>query len=128
MDCHRTWEALALGCIPIVRSSGMNALFDELPVLIVNKWSEVTRELLDNTIEKFKERTFNYDKLKLQYWVDKINSYKKENFIVGTRNKQSFLYEWLFYFITIPSLILIAFIFIKKSTYLSFTNIKKYLY
>jgi hypothetical protein len=21
-DCHRTWEALILGCIPIVKSSG----------------------------------------------------------------------------------------------------------
>lgn len=76
LDCHRTWEALILGCIPIVYSSGIDELFDDLPVLIVNDWNDITQELLDNTIEKYKNVTFNYDKLLLKYWTDKINSYK----------------------------------------------------
>lgn len=74
-DCHRTWEALILGCIPIIKTSGLDPLFDELPVLIVSKWSDLTQELLDKTVETFKHRTFNLNKLKLQYWVTKINSY-----------------------------------------------------
>ena len=44
-DCHRTWEALCLGCIPIVKSSGLDPLYADLPVLIVKNWSDVTREL-----------------------------------------------------------------------------------
>jgi hypothetical protein len=77
LDCHRTWEALVLGCIPIIRSSGMDSLFDGLPVLFVSSWSDVTQELLDTIIEKFKNMDFEYEKLELNYWTHKINSYKK---------------------------------------------------
>jgi len=69
MDCHRTWEALCLGAIPIVKAPNFQKMFEDLPVLIVNEWSEITRELLDKTIEEFKTREFKYEKLTLQYWV-----------------------------------------------------------
>ena len=72
MDCHRTWEALCLGCIPILKAPGFKQMFENLPVLIVYNWSDVNQELLDKTIEEFKTRTFNYEKLSLKYWVDKI--------------------------------------------------------
>jgi len=74
LDCHRTWEALCLGCIPIVKKSGISDLFDELPVLIIDDWKNITNELLIETINKFKDITFNYDKLLLKYWIDKINN------------------------------------------------------
>jgi len=67
LDCHRTWEALCLGCIPIVKTSGLNSLFDDLPVWIVNEWSEVTQENMVKKIEEFK-KPFNYEKLTLAYW------------------------------------------------------------
>jgi hypothetical protein len=51
-------------------------MFEDLPVLIVRDWREVSRELLDKTINDFKNRNFNYEKLKLDFWVNKINSYK----------------------------------------------------
>ena len=77
LDCHRTWEAFALGCIPIVKISIMDtSLFDELPILIVKEWSNINEQLLKDTINSFKNRTFNMDKLKLQYWKDKILSFK----------------------------------------------------
>jgi hypothetical protein len=72
MDCHRTWEALCLGCIPILCAPNFKKLFEELPVLIVNDWTEINEELLNNTVEEFKNRIFNYDKLRLIYWVNKI--------------------------------------------------------
>ena len=68
LDCHRTWEALALGCIPIVRSSGMDPLFDDLPVWIVNDWTEVTLEAMKQKIEEFRTKSFRYEKLTLAYW------------------------------------------------------------
>lgn len=125
MDCHRTWEALIMGCIPIVRSSALNPLFNELPVLFVDKWSDVTQELLDKTVNEFKKKTFNYEKLHLKYWVDMINSHKKENFVNIKAHEQSVFYDLFFYFLTILILILIAFIFIKNYRYLSFVYIKK---
>jgi hypothetical protein len=72
-DCHRTWEALVLGCIPIIHSSNMDSLFEGLPVLLVKKWSDVTQELLDNTIQDFKTKTFQYEKLTLGYWRKKFS-------------------------------------------------------
>jgi len=77
LDCHRTWEALVLGCIPIVCVKEFKTLFEDLPVLIVNDWSDITEELLENTIEDFKNRTFNKQKLTLGYW--KNNIYKFQN-------------------------------------------------
>ena len=80
LDCHRTWEALILGCIPIVKTSGIDNLYKDLPVLIVDDWNDVTKELLENVVNDFKEKhekgLYNYDKLLLKYWVDKINSHK----------------------------------------------------
>jgi hypothetical protein len=77
IDCHRTYEAIALGCIPIVKSSPLDPLYEGLPVIIVQDWSEVTRELLE------KEYPYNMDiyseKMYLQYWIDKINSFKSLN-------------------------------------------------
>jgi GR25 family glycosyltransferase involved in LPS biosynthesis/tetratricopeptide (TPR) repeat protein len=78
LDCHRTWEALCLGCIPIVKSSEIDYLYDDLPVLIVNSWSDITYDILTFTINKFKDlhnnNQFDYNKLTLSYWVDKINN------------------------------------------------------
>jgi len=68
LDCHRTWEALALGCIPIVKTSGIDPLFDDLPVWIVQDWSEVTLENMNKKLSEFSIRDFNYEKLTLAYW------------------------------------------------------------
>jgi len=74
LDCHRTWEALALGCIPIVKSSPLNPLFDDLPVWIVEEWSHVNGCKMDQFIERTKNQAFNYEKLTLGYWTNKITS------------------------------------------------------
>ena len=76
LDCHRTWEALCLGCIVIVKTSALDPLYEELPVLIVKEWSNINQELLDNTIIEFKNKNFNNNKLNLKYWVNKIKSYR----------------------------------------------------
>jgi hypothetical protein len=72
MDCHRTWEALCLGCIPIICAPNFRKIFKDLPVLIVNNWNEINENLLNETIDLFKDKQFNYDKLTLQYWKNKI--------------------------------------------------------
>ncbi len=74
MDCHRTWEALCLGCIPIIKAPNFRKMFENLPVLVVNNWFEVNDELLSKTIENFKTKKFNFEKLSLKYWVNKIKN------------------------------------------------------
>lgn len=78
-DCHRTWEALALGCIPIVKTSPIDPLYNDLPVLIVKQWSEVNEELLDKIVRDFSNRTFNLDKITYKYWIEKIKSSFTQN-------------------------------------------------
>ena len=72
LDCHRTWEALVLGCIIIVKKSPLDSLYEDLPVLIINEWSDIREELLKNTITEFKNKKFNYEKLLLDYYIKKI--------------------------------------------------------
>ena len=38
-DCHRTWEAVLLGSIPIVRSSGIENLYQDAPIYVLGKGS-----------------------------------------------------------------------------------------
>ncbi len=71
-DCHRTWEALLMGCYPIVKDSYLNPLFEELPVVIVKDWSELTKELLDQKKKEFEARTWSTEKLYAPYWFSKI--------------------------------------------------------
>lgn len=52
LDCYRTYETLSLGSIPIVLSSQLDVIFNDLPVLIVQQWSEVTPELLETTYRR----------------------------------------------------------------------------
>jgi hypothetical protein len=72
LDCHRTWEALVLGCIVVVKTSPLDILYKDLPVLIVNDWKDVDSDLLEKTIMNFKERTFDFVKLTLDYYMSKI--------------------------------------------------------
>jgi hypothetical protein len=76
LDCHRTWEALCLGCIPIVKTSPLDSLYDELPVYIVQDWSDVTEGNLRRVLNEFSQRKFDLNRLTLKYWMDKINSKK----------------------------------------------------
>jgi hypothetical protein len=79
MDCHRTWEILCLGAIPIVCAPQFKQLFQDLPVLNVNKWSDITEKLLHKTISDFSKKSFHYEKLKLSYWTQLFNSHKNSS-------------------------------------------------
>lgn len=72
LDCHRTWEALCLGCIPILLSSPLDDLFEDLPVLIISSWTDLSRDLLYKTMLEYKNREFKMEKLNLSYWTNQI--------------------------------------------------------
>jgi len=77
LDCHRTWEALALGCIPIVRTSKLDPLFEGLPVWIVKDWTDVTQAAMTQVHREFWGRTFAMERLTLAFWMAKINAFKE---------------------------------------------------
>ncbi|MBT4856206.1 hypothetical protein HOM50_04660 [bacterium] len=78
LDFYRHWEALYLGCIPILTTSLLDGFFKDLPVLIINDWKEVTEDLLDKTYDEFSKREFNYEKLDFKYWKSLILSAQEE--------------------------------------------------
>jgi hypothetical protein len=77
-DCYRTWEALLLGCIPVMKRCPISTLnlFEGLPVLLVDDWSDVNLDLLKQTVSFVTKNTWNLEKLTLNYWKQKIMEYK----------------------------------------------------
>ncbi len=48
-DCIRTFEALCLGCIVIMRKSFLDVIYEDLPILLVAEWTDINEILLQNT-------------------------------------------------------------------------------
>ena len=78
LDCHRTWEALCLGCIPIVKTSALDSLYNGLPVWIVQSWTDISLESMSRVVQDFKRKhmagEFQYERLSLDYWMDRIRN------------------------------------------------------
>lgn len=79
MDCHRTWEALALGCIPIVKRTTLSPLFEDLPVLQVEDYKDITLEALTEFYEHIKNspkygQAAVDERLSLRTWARHIHS------------------------------------------------------
>ncbi|QWE20918.1 hypothetical protein [Polynucleobacter sp. AP-Kolm-20A-A1] len=73
LDCHRTWEALLLGCIPIVKAAKLNDLFEDLPVIAVNDWGEINAAFLKKALTSVASKSVNTEKLMMRYWKAQIS-------------------------------------------------------
>lgn len=74
LDTHRFWETLYMGSVPIVVRNINNWFYNDLPVLYVNDWSEITGDLLIDKWCEFKDMDWNREKLTFKYWENKIKS------------------------------------------------------
>jgi len=77
MDCHRTWEALLLGCVPIVeRKPTLSPMFKDLPVWEVDGYEQVTAtsmaEKQNEIATKLAEGNYNFKKLTVGWWREEI--------------------------------------------------------
>ncbi|NDD59179.1 MAG: hypothetical protein EBZ47_08030 [Chlamydiae bacterium] len=80
-DCFRTWEDLALGCIVIVKTSPLDPLFDGLPVVIIQDWSEINPENFAKWLVQYGDAFTNpnyREKLTHRYWMNKIRAKQSE--------------------------------------------------
>ena len=75
LDCHRTWESLVLGNIVIVKRSSLDALYEGLPVVIVNDWHEITSENLRRWHAQY-SAAFNTPEVEARltnrYWIARV--------------------------------------------------------
>lgn len=46
VDTHRVWEALALGAVPVVVATSLDALYDNFPVVRIERWEDVSAEAM----------------------------------------------------------------------------------
>lgn len=75
-DNHRMWEAFYLGCIPITKRSVMTSFYEDLPMVIIDSWEQVTQEFLLEEYNRIQNTVWNLDKLWFPYWVTKIKMTK----------------------------------------------------
>ncbi|WP_375686982.1 hypothetical protein [Pseudooceanicola sp. LIPI14-2-Ac024] len=81
IDCHRTWEALLLKTIPIVKSCEMDPIYEGLPVAIIEDWHEVTEERLKQWVEEF-QPWFDKPlppKMYSNHWIARFHAWKPED-------------------------------------------------
>lgn len=74
LDCHRTWEALYSGAIPVVtRGTLSETLTNELPILVTPDWAT----FLGSSEEELREAAKTLGAMSLEsaympYWIDKL--------------------------------------------------------
>ena len=75
-DCHRTWEAMYLGAIPVVLKDYLHPqLVSDFPIYAVNKWEdffEKTDHELGEIVSEFNGR--RYPALAMEFWDQLIRT------------------------------------------------------
>jgi hypothetical protein len=74
LDCHRTWEALALGHIVLVPSSSLDSLYEGLPVIALRKWEDITAENLNQWLSLYSYGASDDERLTSRYWASRMRS------------------------------------------------------
>lgn len=72
----RTWETLLMRRFPVVKSSPLNSLFEDLPVVIIDDWNEVSQEFLEKKYKELKNKKYNWEKVYIPYWLEEIHRYQ----------------------------------------------------
>lgn len=66
IDCHRHYEALMAGCIPIIEEhEGIREKYKGCPVLYTKDYSEITPAYLEAVYADMKDQVYNFSKLLL---------------------------------------------------------------
>ena len=75
IDTHRIWETLYMKSIPIVKYEKTHHLFEDLPILFIKDWNEISEDFLNDKYLEIINKEWNMDKLKISHWLEfiKIN-------------------------------------------------------
>ena len=70
VDTHRLWECLYVGGTPIVvRNKSMQPLYDQLPCVQLNSWSEISDvDHIKSLWEESRTKRWNHEVLTLNHW------------------------------------------------------------
>ena len=75
-DCHRTWEALYLGVVPIVKDCVATRSFAalDLPLWVVRDWHELDGLTEDDLVKKYDAlmKKADWEPAYMDYWIGRI--------------------------------------------------------
>jgi hypothetical protein len=78
IDTHRLWEALYSRTIPVASAHPSMDEFRDLPILFVEDFRELTRDFLAKEYARITSSKWNWEKLFLPWWRDKICERQKK--------------------------------------------------
>ncbi len=96
-DTHRIWESLYSGSIPIIENHITYQYLENLPAIFIDNLVNLNEKYLDDSIKNLSENDFNFEKLYMNYWINKI----RQEEILGDKEyliKQSIFSNYLFIF------------------------------
>lgn len=79
IDCHRHYESLIAGCIPIVEdSSFIRQKYKGLPILYTKDYSEITTEYLEKKYEEMIDKEYDFSRLFYSFYPENIQMIMKK--------------------------------------------------
>ena len=80
IDCHRHYESLIAGCVPIVEDNPLiRKKYEGCPILYTKDYSEITEEYLNKKYEELKTQLFDFSRLLLSNYSD------EQQYVIKTR-------------------------------------------
>jgi len=80
IDCHRHYEALIAGCIPIVEDNPLvREKYKDCPILYTKDYSEITVEYLNNKYNEMINQVYNFSALYLSTYNNELQRNIKNN-------------------------------------------------
>jgi len=80
VDCHRHYEALMFGCIPIIeRNPYIEEKYAGCPILWTTDYSEITVPYLETVYTEMIDKVYNFSRLFLTYYSPELQKQIREN-------------------------------------------------
>jgi hypothetical protein len=78
IDCHRHYEALIAGCIPIIEINPLTQeKYKDCPVLWTTDYSEITKPYLEEVYKEMKSKVYDYSCLFLSHYHTRTQEHIK---------------------------------------------------
>jgi hypothetical protein len=72
IDCHRHYEALMAGAIPVIEEHpGIREKYGDCPILFTKDYTEITPAYLEAKYEEMKDRVYDFSRLFLSYYDER---------------------------------------------------------
>ena len=95
VDCHRHYEALMAGCIPVVEDSEhIRTVYGNCPILYTTDYSEITPEYLQKRYDEMIDKTYDFSKLFVSSYSPDIETEIRRNSSFWTLSVRTKKFQW----------------------------------